>query len=105
MGRFAQNMNELKVIQSGLIEMKLVIVGKDFYKHSSLWTCRDQKPMPTNLYYNYYSVYYCIYHCKNVKVISTLAGFLQWECKGHYNPSWVLSVADISIMAQLANLN
>ena len=50
-------------------------------------------------------------HCKNVRVISTLAGlpqlqrFLQCACKGHFNPSWVLSVADVSIMAQLANLN
>ena len=25
--------------------------------------------------------------------------------KGHFNPSWVLSVADVSIIAQLANLN
>ena len=25
--------------------------------------------------------------------------------KGHFNPSWVLSVADVTIIAQLANLN
>ena len=50
-------------------------------------------------------------HCKNVKVISTIAGLPQLHlfrggvCKGHFNPSWVLSVADVSIMAQLANHN
>ena len=61
-----------------------------------------------------FEVYIIIIHCKNVKVISTLTGlpqfhlsvqrFIQCACNGLFNPSWVLSVADVSI-AELANLN
>ena len=51
-------------------------------------------------------------HCKNVRVISTLAGLHLF--RGFYSlhvrvistlPGYILTVADVSIMAQLANLN
>ena len=41
-----------------------------------------------------------------VTSLASVQRFLRSACKGHFNPpSWVLSVADVSIMAQLANLN
>ena len=56
-----------------------------------------------------------VYTLKNVKVISTLAGIPQLHLfRGFYSvhvrvistlPGYILSVKDVSIMAQLADLN